>query len=284
MSITSLSGGLVSTEPTRLWSLEDVIRFVAPDFAAAIATLAENVLLLRRAPEDMDWKEMRSRVEESLTVLARLPTAPGVVSQMNRLHALSAPDSNREVVAALTVQFYESLLAELQPKVFLLLAPDKATFYVEDSDAHAQQIAEAFGHADIALDFAAASRCFALDEWTACVFHMMRVLELGLRWIAGRLEVASQEEIEVAQWGKVIDLIQKRLRLMEKGNVPRVEPFPLYQEVAAQLGNANWAWRRHVAHARAFYDERQARDIMTFVIIAMEKMAVLRISEDDSAL
>ncbi len=58
--------------------------------------------------------------------------------------------------------------------------------------------------------------CYALEQDTACVFHMMRVAEMGLRNIAKKVRVKLTDRgkplpVEFATWNKVIDGIKSRI-------------------------------------------------------------------------
>jgi len=55
--------------------------------------------------------------------------------------------------------------------------------------------------------------CFATDHSTASVFHMMRILERGLRRFAKSLKI----KWDAQQWGKIIDLIESTISAQQKG-------------------------------------------------------------------
>ena len=270
----------------RVWSLLDVIRFLAPEFASAIATLSYTATYMEHSPkasEEVDWQEHRSAVTQSLIILSRLSLSAAMEEMAKNLQDSVRADTNREVIAALTVTFYKSLIAELKTRVFLQLTAQEGMFYREAPTQHEEAIAQAFGDWGIADDFAAAARCYALGEGTASVFHSMRALERGLRWMASSLDAMPAEDIESAQWGKLLDKIHARLRAMEKGQVPRARHFDRFNGAAMQMSEANVAWRRDVSHAKGRYEPDEALRVLGVVIPAMERLATLKAVEEGAA-
>ena len=64
--------------------------------------------------------------------------------------------------------------------------------------------------------------CYVLERNTACVFHSMRVAEVGLRAFARRVKVQMPKgkKIEWAQWQEVLREIRKKIDLMGQSAKP----------------------------------------------------------------
>ena len=154
------------------------------------------------------------------------------------------------------------------------MIPDyRRNLYDQQEPPFGAAVADAFPDAD--FDVAAAARCPALDEWTACVFHSMRVLEHGLRHVAGVLNVPMAATIEYENWGNIIDQIEKAIRSIEQQprGAEKSARSQFYSEAASQFRYFKNAWRNHVSHARAKYDEREAREVWTHVRQFMQQLA-----------
>lgn len=72
-------------------------------------------------------------------------------------------------------------------------------------------------------DIRAGVDCVALEDYPGCVFHMMRVAEIGLRSIAKKLGVKTVKKnkpVEYAMWNEVIGTIRTRIDELRntKGN------------------------------------------------------------------
>lgn len=123
-----------------------------------------------------------------------------------------------------------------------------------------------------AFEINEASRCLFLDRGTACVFHLMRILELGLRVFADQFGVASDH----ANWHNIIERIEKAVRNM--GNDPTratdwKDQQEFYSQAATQFMFIKEAWRNYTAHAHGKYTEEEAVSMVINVRAFMQKLA-----------
>ena len=70
---------------------------------------------------------------------------------------------------------------ELSERYFLFVFPERVQ-YLENKQPFGETVVEHFSAA--AFDIEEASKCLALQRPTACVFHLMRVMEEGLKALA----------------------------------------------------------------------------------------------------
>jgi hypothetical protein len=178
--------------------------------------------------------------------------------------------------------FAEMLRTSLNNEVaFLHVASDKTHVYMRPLDGWGDT-EKAFPSA--VREVEAASRCFALNQWTASVFHLMRTLEIGLRTLA--VEVKSSIANPSDQnWHRVIETINSAIGKMQPGTATSpVPPVPadlrmFYSDAAMQFMHFKEAFRNHVMHVRIFYDnEDSARVIYSHVRDFMALLAT-RLSE-----
>jgi hypothetical protein len=122
--------------------------------------------------------------------------------------------------------------------------------------------------------------CFALEQNTACVFHLMRVAELGLREVAKRVSVkltdkGKPQPIEFATWDKVIQGINTKIiaaRSMPHG--PRKnKQLQFHSQAADQCTYIRDIWRNEVSHTRKSYNDGEASGVVTRVREFMELLA-----------
>jgi hypothetical protein len=121
--------------------------------------------------------------------------------------------------------------------------------------------------------------CFALERYTASVFHLMRVSEWGLRNIAKRMHVTIRDKgtrcpLEYGDWNKVIVALKNKIdaaRALPKG--PRKNAkLELYSDAADHCSYMKDIWRNNASHTRKPYQELDAlrvlervKGFMTFV-------------------
>jgi len=97
----------------------------------------------------------------------------------------------------------------------------------------------------------------------------MRVAEIGLRRLAGEVNVTLGCAIEYATWGEVLGAIDVKLKLikqtMQRGD-PREEELKFYTNLSEEIRSFNYAWRDPIMHARTRFDDpMQAENIYNHV-------------------
>jgi hypothetical protein len=126
-------------------------------------------------------------------------------------------------------------------------------------------------------DVVDAVNCLAADNNTACVFHLMRVAEFGLRALARerRVTLPKGRPLEWADWQQILDGIGTKVKAIanKPRGAARERALVFYNGVLAEFGAFKDAYRNNVMHARTSYDEHQARSTMLHVREFMERLA-----------
>lgn len=112
---------------------------------------------------------------------------------------------------------------------------------------------------DAVYDIQEAANCKALSRPTACVFHLMRVLEVGLNALATDLGIPWPSRND---WQDVINAIEGKIKELEKGSgkLPTDwrEKRQFYADSATQFTHFKDGWRNYAMHFHAIYDEAKA--------------------------
>jgi hypothetical protein len=111
-------------------------------------------------------------------------------------------------------------------------------------------------------DIEEASKCLALERPTATVFHLMRVMEIGVQQFGRKLGVRTASE---KMWQNILDEIDKAIRGMPESNPVLKKRKARFAEVSAHLFNVKMAWRNPVMHPKSSYTQEQAVDIYEHV-------------------
>jgi len=109
-------------------------------------------------------------------------------------------------------------------------------------------------------DIVEAHKCLTFARTTACVMHMMRVLELGLIALANDLGLKSKSD----NWHSIIRSVQEEISARNKGSHGdswKDVDEPFYSEAVAHFRVLKNAWRNHSMHARSKYTEEEAEEI-----------------------
>lgn len=232
-----------------------------------------------------DFAELKVLLEQSAIDLGanKLPRTVEVIK--DSLRHLHEQDASRHV-PAIEVHLRNvrsTLLKELKENQYLMLLPEMRSDFSQPL-ARFGVAADKFGNAAEAM--AAASRCYALEEWDASAFHSMRVLEHGLRWLASQFpNLTLKKPVELENWENIINNIQARiddeLRPPKQGAPPRPQKTPerdaeltFHAKAAAEFRYFKDAWRNHVMHNRNDpYDEGTAWSVLVHVSSFMKILA-----------
>ena len=168
---------------------------------------------------------------------------------------------------------------EIEGKAFFYVPAERAKFFPKVANPHifGKEVGQAFPSAF--QDIAESGICLSLDRGSACVFHLMRVLEIGLSVLGAKFGISLAH----TNWAPAIEEIESKIRDMHRD--PAWKQFSdckQQQEFYAQAASHFWvlkdAWRNYTMHVRGFYTEEQAERIFENVKGFMQKLAE-RLSE-----
>ena len=173
-------------------------------------------------------------------------------------------------------QLHERLEDDLKDEVLLQVPQERAKYYkpTELINFEPQEV-PLFGSAvDSAFpsaryDIGEAGKCLALDRGTACVMHLARAVEVGLK-------VLAEKELKLPtrhNWGRHLDDIEKELTKRYKTTGSRTTDEKFYAEAAAQIGHIKVAWRNPAMHVDRKYTEDEAEKILLAIEAFMQQLA-----------
>jgi hypothetical protein len=256
-----------------------MLRFYAEAFVQAMGALSRmsmGVSVMADVKASIS-DDLHKTIEEVLAPLddqiTKLPFSYSLRLQYARFKRVVETSRDAKELSILGDELIQNMIAELTAKVFLMISEENAELYGQPEPPFGLEVAQRFSEAN--YDIEAGTRCLALDEWTASVFHMMRVLEKGLHWLATKIGVSMTPEIDLINWKNIIDQIEKQIRDLEKEPKSRAKSkkMQFYCQAATNFFYFKDAWRNHVSHSRTTYDERQAKEVWNHVRSFMQRLA-----------
>lgn len=155
---------------------------------------------------------------------------------------------------------------ELSQFCLLSITSEKAAYY-NNLVPFGNQVSDFFTLA--IKDIEEASKCLALDRGTAAVFHLMRVMEEGLKALARLLGISYAPSWE-SYIRQIADRISQKHR--RKGvRWKRDEAF--FKEILGNLESIKMAWRNPTMHIVRQYDIEEAEQIFAAVRLFMGRLA-----------
>ncbi len=251
-----------------------MFRFYEPLFLA--------VMLHSQTPH-LDWvegkvseAEYKQRVKRSAEDIrieserCKLSVITGIADKVIRY--ADSPCDAKAIITIATDSVGDIQRELLRHIYFRVPEEDKGYF---DEIPMSEKSAKAFPSA--VRDIRAAGRCFALDEHTACVLHLMRALEHPLAAMAEELGVS----ITNPNWHTVLTDCEEKIALLgNQGNQPLgwKEDKSFFSVAAANFRYFKDGWRNHVAHGRQTFGRPEAGEIFSHVSSFMDHLSN-RISE-----
>ena len=181
-------------------------------------------------------------------------------------------------ISARAEELAYDILGEMWRRLFLAIDVDKASYFEQvPGSPFGERVARVFPQS--ARDVAAAARCFALNEWTATVMHLMRALEERLQMIAQHVGVQCPGTTELENWKSIVDQIVSKIDIQTRAlerqgkSHERNAELQLLGEAALQMRYFKNAWRNSAAHGRDHYAEHEADVVFRAVRDFMRTLA-----------
>ncbi len=219
-----------------------------------------------------------------LSVAKRVATQIELDAAIDRLdrferslkYAMTVDDYKREVRT-----LREAIEDGAKKRSFLYIPQDKVRITETMSKDWAKTIV-AF-EATAKKEVGNAIRCYTTGNPTACVFHLMRAAEIGLRALAKerRVTLAKNRPLGWAEWQELLEGLNKKVRIIasKKRGPAREKALVFYQGILGEFEAFKDVYRNNVMHSRETYDNARALSVLNHVREFMERLSE-RVSED----
>ncbi len=181
---------------------------------------------------------------------------------------VSQPTVNLRQLRYKSESLLEIIRDEMTSSIFFAIELDKKHL-VTDSNLFGKEVATAFP--STIVDIEEAGKCLAFERATACVYHLMRVMEIGLRALGNTLQLPPSPN---PAWEIILKKCDDE---QAKSFVQRTLEWQtnaiFLGEAAAMLRSVKTAWRNPTMHIERVYTEEQAQDIWNVVKGFMRHLA-----------
>jgi hypothetical protein len=242
--------------PGRLRSLWDMLELDAANFVHLLHLIGNSEETARANPGEIPeayreaFCELPSEKMKELCNWLNLP-----VSAVITKYVRSARTG--EALSAAYIGVKRSIHSELSGRIFF--EPDaKYKKYFRNDKPFGGDVFEAFSSAN--EDIIEAANCLALERATACVLHLMRVVEAGLAALAAAIGVGKQND-----WGGYLREITKELETRKRNSGARTADEQFYAEVADTIDHMKRAYRNPTMHPEKSYSQDRAEEIFVSV-------------------
>lgn len=162
------------------------------------------------------------------------------------------------------------LIDDLENRLFLSFSIREAELYQSPRKGW-EAVVERFPGAT--SDIEEASKCLALGRYTAAVFHLMRVMEIGLQAVRRCLSIPEPVKPAEKNWGVALRNVKDELAQRKTAGWASPDDASLFDEVYVSLDAVRNAWRNATMHVENKYTEEEAEHISGAVRAFMRKIA-----------
>lgn len=151
---------------------------------------------------------------------------------------------------------------EVRDRRFLSVGSDYAKYY---SVAHySPEVSAKFP--SVMSELEEAGKCLALELPTACVFHLMRTMEIAVRATAACLSVPNPVQGGDRNWGNMIGNIKTAMKAKWPNNAARFSgDGQFFESLVASLEAVKNPWRNATMHVENTYTMEEAQRIWSAV-------------------
>jgi hypothetical protein len=271
--------------PHKLISLRDMIEIPVHDVWLALENLQfykEESLKMLSDPDSKPTANQKRAIDTALTKLRPFCKTMVLIETEGRIAGLlrtlvglltEGNDCTHNILASEIGQLQHAFWYELTDRKFVFIPKNKVKYF-ERKKLFGVRVHISFPSARI--DIKDAGNCLAVDLNTSAVFHLMRVVEIGLRAFAKYLKVKIKKTpLEYADWGKILDEIDLRIEAIREKHQPkpkRTKDLEFYSGVWAEFNGFKDVWRNNVMHARRTYSEQEALGVYLHVENFMRRL------------
>jgi hypothetical protein len=185
---------------------------------------------------------------------------------------LQEKDIKDEHLSDLSIELVGRLEDEMSERMFLSLTPEEARYYRDPSKGW-EGILEKFASATFEVN--EATKCLALNRYTASVFHLMRCMEIAIRATGRCLGVADPVKPAERNWGSILRTLKGVIDNRNSGNPAWLDETDrrVFEDVYVSIDAVRNVWRNATMHVEQTYTEEDAEDIWRAVRAFMRKLA-----------
>jgi hypothetical protein len=228
--------------------------------------------------EDPLSEEDKKRVSTLLSNLEGPSTHASlgsVISQIRRAQSMINEGCTYGNLASLLEELGNWVRDELGGRRFMFMPEAEAACWSAQTP-FGKKVADKFPK--VKEDVVEASKCLGVRRYTASVFHLMRVMEAGMRHLVKLLGLTATISVEQS-WGVLLKPVEAQivalpggLSATEKQRARRAA----FSETATFLRHVKDAWRNDTMHPKRTYTEEEAKNIFAAVKAFMRALVKLR--------
>jgi len=247
-----------------------MLQVAASDFYIISSTLTQ---LIGYGGKLLTSRQGWSEYNEKMTLLLEHATRLKMKSTLNQIGYMKdyfdRDGQSASDLSAMLTELHKRVHEDLDALIFLVVPSDKTSFFDIDWLRNTT-IFDAFPTL-VFSEMQNAGRCYAFGQNEACMFHLMRVIDYGLRLVASSLTISY----DARNWMGVGDAIQKDMEAKYSAKTSdwkQAEPF--YAAILTDIQAISRGHRNPVIHEiEKKYDDKEAYYMLVVTEAFMSHLA-----------
>jgi hypothetical protein len=262
-------------QPYEIVSLWEVLDFYADKFANISRMMSELCMVpLSESPKwelsqpILDQLLWLKGVAEELSLRGLVVAIERLFRDLDQVNTVGNKQVKRDAHAVL-----QRIIDDFNGQLILAVTSSRAHYYdLKETFLDAEIVHKLSDVPCLVEEATNAGNCFALGNDTACVFHLMRVMEHCLQKLAERLGLTLAATYDKT-WQGIINDIRGNI----KSKWPK-EKDPIrikHEELLGHLETIKIRWRNQTMHPKATYNEKETQKVLAAVEAFIEAFADL---------
>ena len=202
-----------------------------------------------------------------------VPITKMAIEEMQAEMGHEPPTLRYEGVVRRTTDIARTLRREFSSMKTFFIEPSKEPYFGIDLDTFGPKFQTGFPSAVFEID--EAGKCHALGRSTACVFHLMRSMEIAIKAIARSLGIPDPVKDAEKNWGKILGGIKDEIKRRDSASPPQWESGDkhFFTDMHLALDTVRISWRNTTMHVENKYTEDESEHILVAVRSFMKKLS-----------
>jgi hypothetical protein len=235
--------------------------------------IGSSLMWMQDALADPEAKELRLKeIMESMTTrLSGELEAIGCIfsSKASMRLARDLRTLSQDAIKVRALELRHNIFDEMGSHLFFWVPSERAEFYGQTEKTFGDNVQNRFPSS--LHEIKNAGNCFAFGMYTASVFHLMRVTEIGMKAVSLSLGSAFDRN---TSWEKILASISKETLGAAASTNANFQADPdFYKSVRGTIAAVKDACRNRAMHFDGNWDEEEAKEIMTATRSFMKTVA-----------
>lgn len=170
------------------------------------------------------------------------------------------------------INFLADLFGQESTSIHFFTVKDGRFRYYNNSQLAGEDFKANFPKGNVEL--IEAGNCLVTDRYTACVFHLMRTLEIALIALERKLNIPRPQEGPNKTWGRTLNRIRDKISEYDKLPPQNwLADRDFYDKAHAFLAAVKTPLRDDTIHVETTYDEQSAFSVFSVSVEALRFLA-----------